>query len=387
MIKLNLGAGDIALDGYENLDHKSGHEIYPLSHESGTIDEIRASHCLEHFSHHEVAAVVTDWVRVLASGGVLKIAVPNFEWIARNYLDGKPIQVQGYTMGGQVDGDDYHKAIFDAEMLTELMRSVGLTDIRPWVSDVQDCASLPVSLNLMGTKGKPFEMPADWRIGSSMSVPRLGFMDNFYCAFQSLVPLKIGLRKQSGAFWGQCLERSIDEWIKEGSTHILTLHYDTVFNRQHVERLIQLMAEHPEADAIAPIQASRSKSTPLFTVADEDGKNKTKIGREDLSRDVLKAKTAHFGLTLLSVEAIKRMPRPLFQGFPAADGSWNEGRIDDDIHFWQQWEKCGNTLYIAPRVAVGHAELMVRWPDANLEPIYQHPSDFFDAGIPAGAWK
>ena len=61
MLRLNLGAGSIPIEGYENIDRKSGHEVYPLTVHG--VDEIRASHVLEHFSHTEIGAVLTDWVK------------------------------------------------------------------------------------------------------------------------------------------------------------------------------------------------------------------------------------------------------------------------------------------------------------------------------------
>ena len=78
MNKLNLGAGARPLEGYRNIDAKNNHgsksqKIFPLPDKDGTVDEIRASHVLEHFSHREVTAVVADWVRALKPGGVLKI--------------------------------------------------------------------------------------------------------------------------------------------------------------------------------------------------------------------------------------------------------------------------------------------------------------------------
>ncbi len=74
--KLNLGAGSAPMDGWENLDRKTGEEIYPLNRDG--VDEIRASHVLEHFSHQKIPTVLADWVGALKPGGLLKIAVPDF---------------------------------------------------------------------------------------------------------------------------------------------------------------------------------------------------------------------------------------------------------------------------------------------------------------------
>ena len=277
-MKLNLGDGGHLPPGWEGVDRKRGQDAYPLDYPDACADEVRASHLLEHFPHGLTEAVVRDWVRVLKPGGVLKIAVPDFAWVADRYQAGEPINTVGYVMGGQVDGDDYHKALFDAEYLGDLLREAGLEDIGRWDDEIEDCHRLPVSLNLQGRKpAGAAAVSADHvrerarKTGAAMSVPRLGFMDNFFCAFSGLVPLGIGLRKHSGAFWGQCLERCIEEWLADGKEWVLTVDYDTLYTRADVEALLALSIAHPEADAIAPLQSSRTRDTPLMTMRGADG--------------------------------------------------------------------------------------------------------------------
>lgn len=389
-MKLNIGAGSVPVEGFTPVDIKNGQTAYPLSVEDGSVDEIRASHVLEHFPHGQVSAVIADWFRALKPGGTLKIAVPDFQKIAEQYLAGEDVNVQGYVMGGQTDAHDFHRTVFDAECLTEALQDAGFTDIEPWTSEVEDCAALPISLNLSGRKPRS----AVWlhyetrkpKIAAAMSVPRLGFMDNFFCAYQSLMPLRIPLRKHTGAFWGQCLERCIEQCIEdEGCDWILTIDYDTIFTRSQIEALIQL-ASRTEYDAIAPLQMHRTKDTPLFTLQ-RDGEAVDKIDRSALDNDLVQITTAHFGCTLLRVDALQRMRRPWFHSAPDGDGRWGEGRVDDDVRFWRQWAQSGNTLALAPRVAVGHCELMVRWPDINLGIVHQHPSEFYSRGIPEEVWK
>ena len=382
-LRLNLGAGDVAIPGYTPVDRKTGGEAYPLAFDDNSVDEIRASHVLEHFPHTMTGAVLADWVRALKPGGKLSIAVPDFDWICRAYQAGAEMPVQWYVMGAQIDGDDRHGAIFDEECLSEAMRAAGLVFIRRWQSEVPDCASAPVSLNLCGRK-PPVPVPT---IGAAMSVPRLGFMDNFFCAMESLPPLRIGIRRGTGAYWGQCLERTFDSWLDAGVDYILAIDYDTVFTRQHVETLIGLALDHPEADAIAPLQAARHDPFPLLTVKGPDGKNVGELPEGFFSSPLAKVATAHFGLTLLKADAIRRLPRPLFIGQPDADGQWGEGRIDDDVYFWKQWEKHGNTLFVAHEVAVGHLEMMIRWPGQDLRAIHQHPNDYRTDGMPKESWS
>jgi hypothetical protein len=169
-LKLNIGSGDaITMKGYVNVDAKFGDMAFPLQYGDNTVDEIYAGHILEHFGYGQTLDVLKDWTRALKPGGVLKVAVPNFKWIASTYMDvaagrfagvGAP-PLSGYLMGGQTDEHDFHKAIFDRASLSKLLIDAGLEHIRPWESEVSDCASLPVSLNLMGQKpeGRKFTNP------------------------------------------------------------------------------------------------------------------------------------------------------------------------------------------------------------------------------------
>ena len=225
-------------------------------------------------------------------------------------------------------------------------------------------------------------------ISAVMSVPRLGFQDNFFCAFQALLPLKIPIRKGTGAFWGQCMERVMEESINaDHPTVLLTLDYDTVFRMDDVGALARLMVDHPEADAIASIQSHRYESSPLMTIRGADGQLVKNVAMDYFMSDLSRVSTAHFGLTMIRTEKLLKMPHPWFWSKPGADGRWGEGKIDDDIYFWRQWEAAGNTLYLANRVVVGHSELMIRWPGRQFRTVYQHPNDFYRDGVPQEAWQ
>lgn len=384
-MKLDLGAGPISPEGFTPLGNVNGTVIYPLPYPDNSIDEIRASHVLEHFPHSEVAAVLADWMRALKPGGTLRVAVPDFGDIAQRYVEGQNINTLGYVMGGQTDAADYHKALFDEHSLKQALAAAGLMLIRRWNSELpDDCAALPISLNLGGTK--PFQ--SEIGVSAVMSVPRLGFMDNFFAAFEALPPLKIKLRRYSGAYWSQCIERVMDEALTEDNPDaVLTLDYDSVFTRSDVGMLMQLMCCHPEADAIAAIQPGRGKTSPLFTVKAEDGRsNLQQVPMAVLAQDLMPVSTAHFGLTLIRSEKLKALGRPWFIDVPDAEGKWGPGRIDADINFWRKWEAAGNSLFVANRVPIGHLELQVLWPGKDLGAITQPVTDWRQNGRPSEIW-
>lgn len=385
-VRLDLGAEDKSPAGYIPMGHDHGSEIFPLAYPDNSVDVIRASHVLEHFPHALVPAVVNEWARALKPGGELKIAVPNFEYIAKAYLAGAELPLEGYTMGGQTDGDDFHKSMFDAATLVDLFRGAGLTDIGVWDSDAEDCSRLPVSLNMRAVKPVAIEA-GSFKVAAVMSMPRLGFTDNFMSAQAALNKMGIEVNTFTGAFWGQCLERGIEAVIAKGYDYVLTIDYDTVFTAANVNTLIRLMLLHPEADAIAPLQSARGWSSPLMTMKLPPGADPNAIPRNHFDGDLTQLKTGHFGLTLLRVSALKDLPKPWFWSKPAPDGSWEDGRVDDDIYFWRQWETSGKTLFNANRVVVGHLELMIKWPGRDLNTFHQRVADFWRDGPPKGTWR
>lgn len=385
MLKLDLGAGEISPPGYVPMGNAHGRPIYPLDAAAESVDCIRASHVLEHWPHGELADVLKDWVRALKPGGVLRIAVPDFAKVASGYLEGHVQPTESWLMGGQTDHDDFHRSLFDETRLKRLLSDAGLVLLRPWTSEIDDCAAYPISLNLEGSKPYVPEL----KVSGAMSVPRLGFTDNMFCALEAVLALHVKFRKHGGAFWGQSLTNVFERILEEDQADlILTVDYDSIFTPKHLATMIQLMMLHPEIDALAPVQSSRHLKSTLFTVKGGGG-NEPLVKRTDLAGDTFKVNTAHFGLTLIRTERLRALPKPWFHSVPSAAGEWHDGdgHIDEDIQFWRKWEAEGFNLHLAPRVAIGHAELVAKWPDINLETFHQSMSDWQNNGVPEGAWQ
>lgn len=386
MRKIDLGAGTVSPEGFEPFGRLHGTDIFPLSLPDASVDEIRASHCLEHFPKGQTLDVLREWMRVLKPGGRLRVAVPDFEKVAKNYIEGVNQPTEAYVVGGQLDEDDFHKAVFDRARLRRVLSDCGLVLLRPWTSELEDCAAYDISLNIEGTK--PFY--SEMKFSAAMSVPRLGFMDNFFCAFESFVPLGIRLRKMGGAYWGQALTHCLEKIIEQDKPDaIIVMDYDTVMTVSMVAQLMQLAMVYPEADAIAPLQSSRHVPLTMFTVKGDDGQNVNRVDLRTFQGDLRRVNTAHFGLTLIRVNKLLALPKPWFHSTPDSEGGWetDKGKIDEDEGFWKRWEAAGNSLYLASRLAIGHAELMVRWPGKDLATIYQPIRDFNENGPPADAWS
>lgn len=153
-VRLDVGAGKIVRPGFVAVGREHGTEVYPLSYAARTVDEIVASHVLEHFPHGWTQAVMDDWFRALKPGGRIRIAVPDFVLIQAEYFSEPACfeLVQRWIMGGQTDANDYHQAIFDYSRLRHVMIKAGLIIVGRWESEIDDCARERISLNIEGRK-------------------------------------------------------------------------------------------------------------------------------------------------------------------------------------------------------------------------------------------
>ncbi len=387
-MKLDLGAGAVSPEGYVPVGREHGTEIFPLAYEDASASVIRASHVLEHFGLRQLKDVVTDWVRVLKPGGVLRIAVPDFTQVAVAYLEGSGVgfRADQVIMGGQQDENDFHKSLFDRDNLRALLAECGLVLLRPWKSELDDCANYSFSLNIEGTKPAVSEL----KVNAIMSVPRLGFMDMMFCAVEAFWPLRIKFSRCGGAFWGQSLTKAMEKAIEDDAPDaIMTLDYDSIFTKVHVARLIETMMATPDADALAAFQSNRHLPTPLFTIKDENGVPQSRLSLKEFEPDVRRVSSAHFGLTLIRTEKLLALPRPWFHSVPDDEGRWQDDKkTDEDVAFWVAWEKAGHTLYLANRVVIGHAEVVIRLPGKDLQVINYPMRDFNETGKwPEETWS
>ena len=380
MVKLNIGAGTDAppLDGFTPIDRAFGTEAFPLAqYEDGSVDEIRASHVLEHFQQSDIQKVLNEWVRVLKPGGRIRIAVPDFRWCAQQYLadnTGQPLYE--YIMGGHVDGNDVHHALFDEMGLRWQMEQAGLFAIQHWKADNVDCASLPCSLNLEGIK--PTSTKAlNERVLVVATMPRLNWTYNRDLATLACVKINIPYICTSGAYFDQNMERALEQALASGVEYAITLDYDSVFTPADVQRLVTMMDMYPEAGAIASMQAKRGPDAlPLIARNPDDP---VTVGES--CGDIFKVRSAHFGLTIIRTSVLAKMRKPWLYHKPAPDGSWGDGRVDADVAFWHNLNEVSQT-YVSPRVNIGHLQVMVSWVDGSYAVIHQHLDEYQKQGKP-----
>ena len=141
-IKLHLGCGTKFIPGFIHIDvvedvhinHQASACELPYPNDS--VELIYASHILEHFGRWEIRSVLNEWYRVLAPGGILRLAVPDFAACAKIYYeeglkDGLTGLV-GLICGGQRNEYDFHKMIFDEAFLTGELLAQGFREVYRW---------------------------------------------------------------------------------------------------------------------------------------------------------------------------------------------------------------------------------------------------------------
>jgi hypothetical protein len=240
----------------------------------------------------------------------------------------------------------------------------------------------------------------DVQIAGCISVPRLGFQDTFYCSIQAFTQYGIPMTKGTGAFWDQVMSRIMSDQSREetGNDFLLLSDYDSVYEPECIAKLVSA-ALISGYDAVAPLQTKRDTQQLLFTPEGmtKQGHGEITLPAEWWEKPAQPVDTAHFGLTVIRCSALRRMKMPWFLGVPNSDGTWEDvdpkdekkiSRVDPDIFFWRKWRETGNTLAVCPQVAIGHAELVITWPNQRLKAIHQYPNDYWSNGgrRPPEAW-
>lgn len=138
--RLDIGCADIKLPGYIGIDAQDRPGVdyvldvtkEPLPFLDGEADEVYCSHMLEHIDKVQATKVVGEMYRVLKSGGVIEIRVPDLsaalEGIAKYKDDPQRVlhwMEQIYGGSGGSDEYDKHKYGYVPSTLKILMEGAG----------------------------------------------------------------------------------------------------------------------------------------------------------------------------------------------------------------------------------------------------------------------
>ena len=137
-MRLNLGCGHIALEGYLNVDRRAlpgvdiVAEVDELPFELGEVDEILSAHLLEHFPQEQLRReLLPYWYSLLKEDGIFRAVVPDADAMIQNYTKGEyPYDDMREVMYGTQDYDgDFHFNMFTPESMKKLLQEAGFTAV------------------------------------------------------------------------------------------------------------------------------------------------------------------------------------------------------------------------------------------------------------------
>lgn len=170
----------------------------------------------------------------------------------------------------------------------------------------------------------------------------------------------IPLASSIGAYYGQCMQRMMCDVIASGTDYILTVDSDSIFTDQHIKRLLDWIVRRDDIDAVCGVQAKRGSGIILGT--------RGKHEEVEWTGEPIQLKSAHFGLTIIDAKKLEQTPLPWFANQADSNGQWvGEDKIDDDVWFWKQWEKAGNTIFTDPGCRIGHLQEMISVLDDQMQ--------------------
>ncbi len=138
-IRLNLGCGEDRRDGFINVDAHVPTadlqmDVFNLELGDATVDEIFSSHMLEHLGKFEVPSALKEWHRVLKPEGVLRLNLPDLEWVTEQWLNTPEKARWGWRLdtlyGLQTHPGEFHKTGFTADRIEALLREVGFPRVK-----------------------------------------------------------------------------------------------------------------------------------------------------------------------------------------------------------------------------------------------------------------
>jgi len=170
LVNLHVG-GQEPKDGWKILNIQPGPhvdyvgDLRDLSRfADGSIDNIYASHVLEHVGQAQVLTVLRGVHRSLKPGGKFLVSVPDLDVLCHLFISPlAPKEVKWHTMrmmfGGQVDPHDFHYTGFNESFLRDFLAQANFCEVLRVQSlgifkDTSEYQpyGFPISLNLIATK-------------------------------------------------------------------------------------------------------------------------------------------------------------------------------------------------------------------------------------------
>ena len=139
-VRLHLGCGKRHIPGfihvdvadYPHIDHKHRIDSLPMFGD-GSVELIYCCHAFEYFDRAEAQKVLKEWHRVLKEGGVLRLAVPDFDALVKvyeKYGDLNKLLGPLYGRWEFPGGVMYHKTVYTFDSMKAVLENNGFFNVR-----------------------------------------------------------------------------------------------------------------------------------------------------------------------------------------------------------------------------------------------------------------
>jgi predicted SAM-dependent methyltransferase len=178
---LHLGSGPKYIPGFINIDGNLLNKIdvwldvrNGLPFREGSVDSIYSTHMFEHFYPDELTRLLRECVRVLKSGGGIRLIVPSLESAITAYAQQRTEWFSGSfprhfdSLGGKFSNfvfcDGQHRTAFDYSYFCEVLRAAGFREVEK---------SAEGKSRVYGTDVPPYEP------GDSLELPHSLYVEAF----------------------------------------------------------------------------------------------------------------------------------------------------------------------------------------------------------------
>jgi SAM-dependent methyltransferase len=154
-IRLNLGCGHIALEGYLNVDTRAlpgvdiVADVASIPFGESEVSEIFSSHVLEHFPQEQLRRqLLPYWAKLLKPGGAFVAIVPDADAMIQDYVKGDYLysHLREVFFGSQDYDGDFHFNMFVPEQLKDLFLEAGLSNFQVTVRGRKNGACLEMEV-------------------------------------------------------------------------------------------------------------------------------------------------------------------------------------------------------------------------------------------------
>jgi len=140
-MKINLGCYDkkfpkpyINVDIREDVNPDIVDDGFKLDKfNDSSVDLIYCCHMFEHLNKKEALIALRNWHRVLKVGGILRLAVPDFEQVVKRYIEtDNLLELDNLLHGSQKHKYDYHYCSYDFKKLEKILLDNKFCNITRW---------------------------------------------------------------------------------------------------------------------------------------------------------------------------------------------------------------------------------------------------------------